>query len=62
MREPKPEPVPPPTELKNIKPCNPSHFSASFLSLSKQLSTISFPIVYLPLAKLLAASSFPLIN
>jgi hypothetical protein len=36
INEPKPEPVPPPTELNIINPCNPSHFSTSFLSLSIQ--------------------------
>jgi len=42
-KEPKPEPVPPPTALNTKNPCNPVQLSANFLSLSRQMSTISLP-------------------
>lgn len=42
-REPRPEPVPPPTALKTRKPWRPVQLSASFLMRSRQRSTISFP-------------------
>ena len=42
-----------------MKPSNESQFSASYLILSRHLSSYSFPIELYPLAKLLAASSLP---
>eukprot|EP00438_Fugacium_kawagutii_P009716 Skav211719 [mRNA] locus=scaffold2852:669111:669871:+ [translate_table: standard] len=45
IRQPKPDPVPPPQALYTQKPCNPVQLSASLRIRSRTKSTISFPIV-----------------
>merc|ERR1719195_326330 len=45
IKQPSPEPVPPPHAWKIMNPCKPVQLSASFRMRSKTRSTISLPIV-----------------